>query len=1674
MGIILILSLAIALAAARSPGSAQTALTDVSLQVTALNDRPGPVEVAVRGADADGNTTITSTLTWDGDDNTFSTLETTIPTTTRTLRFTFVNDLYQGSGDLDLDRNAFIDYFEVDGVHYEAEDFDRTGGRGTASPGCRVGTAVIGTAGRIVANCGNQGDWVEYDLERVVLLPLVLRNSFVLVDGDGDGLSDTEEEQVYRTNPNRWDSDGDGLGDGAEVTAGTDPRRQDTDYDGLSDGQESVVGSDPFLRDTDGDGISDDDEIDAGLNPLRVDTDGDGITDSDELAAGTKPTETDSDNDDLSDGQEPVIGTDPLNPDTDYDGLDDGQEFDHGCDPLDPDTDHDDLSDADEVSLGTNPSYRDSDHDSIPDGTEVTANTDPLSGDSDRDGLPDAQEVVDGWNGFVLAEDEIRDIDFSAVFRAYVQMRAFTPGEAAEIQFAGAHCQVLLDDTPYWFGCGSQDTGGPLQVVVSRTEDVSVMNIVAVAVSDGGPYPRPTLANDPDTDGDDLPDGDETVQDTVWIEAEDVYNPMQAQVVTDTNASNSVQVEVPACTLPPCAATVILTRTQVVLPPGPYYGLYLRAAGDGKRYLQINLYPVAGGPPQSCSVQPRDMPNWLACGSGIQMPSGGRGLQIEVSTTEETISLGAVSIDRLVMLPLVQPLGDAFGLPAPLGEQSFVGLPLTQTLQISTVASLPYGVTDPLDPDTDRDGVRIDNPAWPVPGGALTDGNEVNLFLTNPFSIDTDDDADVYTENPIFRVGSDGIYDRMLGLPEGPDRLDSTDSNPRSNDEDHDGLRFGYDPNDCDPDVDNDGLMDGAEDRGGPQGPDGDLDNNDQIDSGEHWTETSLTNWDSDGDGIPDGVELGLFVPQNDHPEQCPLDDTLRGWCLAFTYPYTFPICSGPAFASGYRDHQTNPLSADTDGDGLKDGLEDVDKDGRYDPADGDTDPSLADTDEDGLLDGVEDANHNGLWEPDEPWSETDPRKPDTDGDGLTDKEEGENEDYDLDPLDSDCDNDGLLDGEEVGPGEDGVRTDPTDAHSDDDGVSDGDEFGVSDPTDPDSDDDGLSDAEELAIGTDPRDPDTDDDRLSDLHEVRQHGEPAPSEHCQSPQVAWPIGLSMRGDPLLADTDGDGFKDGDEVCCRTYPDSSDSHPEVDLRVISGTVTTDPAIALRGSPISLGGTVENRMCLTVSPLVVSASGDISGSGSISETITRFIGPFETRRWQVPLGNANEDMELTFSVAAERVLNDPDIQFTEPVTSDNAVTVTVPVYEPFTNLAITVTNVYGVSLFGATLEVEIKNLGGTHHDGQTWISSSVYISGTEHQIGGVPRHLIEPPIGELEPLGDAVVRTVSVGWSVTETTDVKVVLTLTACQEPPPSASCTPQEEVSLDDNTVTEFFNLKSARGLPDQAGVSIIDVHAEEQDSPWWPTYKAGAGNEARVLVEVANDGLHAGFANLRVEMQGEDGEHHVLEDGEVLVHYVRRQIFRVPFTGTVTLPRGTLVTFTTTLSTLSGTVLTTATIEQPLYHVDAYVRADHINFHPFDPPGKDDPTTLVVPLGNLGNVRSKADIPVHLYFKREAPPECGTSPDAQTTVEVLSDPRGGMASFDLVPEEKGTFSAAVQVCDEWSDNNTAHFEYTVVTSRQLFGSLRRGESKWHVWHVPSTPARRGEEDPFTVFIYSNSRFGIV
>ncbi len=148
--------------------------------------------------------------------------------------------------------------------------------------------------------------------------------------------------------------------------------------------------------------------------------------------------------------------------------------------------------------------------------------------------------------------------------------------------------------------------------------------------------------------------------------------------------------------------------------------------------------------------------------------------------------------------------------------------------------------------------------------------------------------------------------------------------------------------------------------------------------------------------------------------------------------------------------YHTNPLRADTDGDGLSDGDEVL----KYH-----TDPTKFDTDGDGLSDGDELQKYH-----------TDPLKPDTDGDGLTDGDEVLR--YHTDPLKVDTDGDGLSDRDEVKV----YRTDPLNPDSDGDGLSDGEEVMKyhTDPLKADTDGGSVNDSAEVLRGTNPLDPSDD------------------------------------------------------------------------------------------------------------------------------------------------------------------------------------------------------------------------------------------------------------------------------------------------------------------------------------------------------------------------------------------------------------------------------------------------------------------------------------------------------------------------------------------------------------------------------------------------------------------------
>ena len=83
------------------------------------------------------------------------------------------------------------------------------------------------------------------------------------------------------------DTDGDGMVDGEEVTAGRSAPGPDDDFDGLPDVWERLYGLDPLVddgaSDPDGDGLDSLTEYRLGTNPTSTDSDGDGLNDADEV-----------------------------------------------------------------------------------------------------------------------------------------------------------------------------------------------------------------------------------------------------------------------------------------------------------------------------------------------------------------------------------------------------------------------------------------------------------------------------------------------------------------------------------------------------------------------------------------------------------------------------------------------------------------------------------------------------------------------------------------------------------------------------------------------------------------------------------------------------------------------------------------------------------------------------------------------------------------------------------------------------------------------------------------------------------------------------------------------------------------------------------------------------------------------------------------------------------------------------------------------------------------------------------------------------------------------------------------------------------------------------------------------------------------------------------------------
>lgn len=860
----------------------------------------------------------------------------------------------------------------------------------------------------------------------------------IFSDRDGDGVADAED--AFPNDATEWsDNDGDGTGDNADL---------DDDNDGLSDLIETALSLNPLLTDTDGDGVADGDE----------DSDSDGIANLLEIQLGLDPTSrldlsTDSDGDGLFNVAEVLLhGTHPLNPDTDGDGLPDGHELDIGLSPTNEDTDENGVADGDEdqdsdglsngreLSLGTSAINADSDGDGLQDGLEIALSLNPLKQDTDDNGTVDGDEDSDGdglTNALELAHglnpadatDAAQDSDGDGLSNKSELLNHHTDPRDADSDNDGLPdgIEVSLALNP---NAGDSDGDGTADADedsdgdgLSNGDEIDAGTALGNAdsdadgLSDGLELALGLNPLDPDTDGNGTADGDEDSDaDGLSNALElahnfDPANPADAEEDADNDGLSNRDELLQHNSDPNNADS-----DGDQLPDGLEVGLGLDPSetdsdsdgvGDADEDFDAdglsNIAEVRGGTDPAKADSDGD-----GLDDGLELQLGLNPLNTDSDGNGTADGAEDSDADGLTnALEVAHGLDPADPADA---EQD------ADSDGLSNKAELLIHNSDPNNPDSDDD--------------QLPDGLEVALGLS-PTDKDSDHNG---TEDGDEDSDGDGLSNSAeLAGGTSPGQADTDGDglddgleltlglNPLLTDSDADGTADG------DEDFDADGLSNALEIAHGlnpadaadaAADADGDgLSNSDEL--LQHHTDPN--NNDSDGDTLPDGVEVALAL---------------------------------------------NPLATDTDGDGTADGDEDFDADGianTQELALG-TDPANADSDGDGLSDGLElslglsplatDTDGNGTADGDE----------DHDGDGLSNSLEIANglaPDNAAD-ADEDADNDGLSNRDELLT----HHTDIHDKDSDGDGLNDGAEVQLGiDPNNGDSDGDGVGDSTDTYPG---------------------------------------------------------------------------------------------------------------------------------------------------------------------------------------------------------------------------------------------------------------------------------------------------------------------------------------------------------------------------------------------------------------------------------------------------------------------------------------------------------------------------------------------------------------------------------------------------------------------------------
>lgn len=895
-------------------------------------------------------------------------------------------------------------------------------------------------------------------------------------DSDEDGLPDRMEQTLYGTDHNNPDTDGDGLEDGWEVANGLDPLDsgepddrdiENTNADGEDAGEQNETFPDPD-------------------NGPYGDPDRDGLTNEQEAAIGTNPTASDSDGDGLNDRWEslytetvqtpqgPVTLLDPLNPNW-------------GCPLLTPQVEAEmkliiGTSTWNSLPVGPNgdhscDSVLDIDRqgpDSLPNYLEEIYDTNPLEEDSDGDLIPDRIEVGYG---------------------------------SQELQ---VHCGVPQ------FGTIRLDA--PYTDLMSGVGDLTWFN------EDMDGDGRLNGPGDWDTDGDGMPDGFEYCYNTLLNPA----NSTDAYGDVDEDGLNNVEEYEVAYTWGAVNFTnpLVADTDDDGMPDGWEYNSGIHpndgsnaeedpdfdgydADGDGAvRYTDLvgistvhNIVVEIGDTVQvnRTIMWVRTVQDSQYVNIPIKTPTAGVVYAINVEVGQEVTS-------RLQDLAIVVEDHERF---TNLDEYRAKFSPDTDFTQPEEEWVILGRSTDPLVQDTDSDG--------------LIDGIEVIGWTIRIVDVGVRDVV-VYSDPGVYDTDRDGLSDST--------EYYETYTNASDRDTDSDGLEdfteavdgfvwngSVYFTNASMFDTDNDGLNDGEEVVNGQDqyithANNADTDDDGLSDGGEvlfiprPWqSATNPLDNDTDDDGQPDGWEMQVFsVQQNTNSHS--LWITTQNWlpigCTSMVECGLGP--GGWVWDSYLKGFQT---SGDRNGDGILDpkyfiyemnltGFT-IPSDGRWalDPSFGSMPDSNFDIDNDTLL--------NALEAPDR---------------------------WDTNPVDDDTDGDLLADGWEVSASERAISLGLVDNNT----LNALGARGPMDPRMPDSDLDGIDDGAE----------DFDDDGLNRTHLLNRYcpgWEDPQNAECHIDPTTNKGGrfyddlenytnyeeFQNMTDPVLADTDEDGWADGSEV-----------------------------------------------------------------------------------------------------------------------------------------------------------------------------------------------------------------------------------------------------------------------------------------------------------------------------------------------------------------------------------------------------------------------------------------------------------------------------------------------------------------------------------------------------------------